>query len=376
MPEAIRSDTQLWADYKNAGGRLSYTDWVKAERPGAPAEKGLRFPWETTAGEGFIAPWTRQVAVPTQEGIRFRQPLTLEQRRPPPPEEPTPTPEEEAAGVDLTGFKIEVPPFPTDPPPEGFRWAFDRDMNRWVPQFTGLTAQQQSQRELQQQQLGLQRQQQLGFPSPEQPPTDAFGRTATWSERLGQWDYPPNWGQRPGDQPAPISPFQQQQFGLQEQQFGLQQQQIEQQQAQFQEQLAFQQQAQQQAAQEQEQRYRAQLAAQPINWLQYAAYTGEQPVIQPWMMPLGFQETGGQVAPQGMQIGQPIPGVQGQQTFANMPALTTPSAQLQAQWGPTAQAQFLGYRQARTGAAPAETQFRLGSGRAPTGQFGGFSRFR
>lgn len=317
----------------------------------------------------------------------------------------------EAAGVELaptptvptpTGLEeVEIPPYPTEPPPTGFRWEWDREAASWVPQFAG-------QEELARQQLELQRRQVTGFPAPTtpfrggvpmagvaagaargptavEPPTDPFGRTATWSARLGEWDYPPNWGQRPADQPAPISPFQEEQFGFQEQQFRAQQQQFQQQQeqaqAQFQAQLEFQQ-AQLQAAQEEQQRqYGAQLAAQPINWLQYAAYTGEEPVVQPWMIPLGFQETGGAVTPQG-QIGQPIPGFQAQagqqgiQTFGGLPQLGTPSAQLQARWGPTAQAQFLGYRQARTGAAPEETQFRLGAGRAPTGAFGGFSRFR
>ncbi len=303
--------------------------------------------------------------------------------------------EAEVAGIDLAG--AEVPSFPTAPPPPGFRWAFDRDLNRYVPQFAGLTAAQQAEQQLAQQQLA-------GFPPPTavgearpaprisagprhpllrelageteraapapaevEAPADPFGRTATWNARLGQWDYPPNWGQRPADQP---DPFQQEQFGLQEQQFKAQQQQ-------FQQQLEFQQTQLQAAQEEQERQYRAQLAAQPINWLQYAAYTGEEPVVQPWMVPLGFQNTGGAVTP-----GQPIPGFEGQagqqqiQTFAGLPQLTTPSAQLQARWGPTAQAQFLGYRQARTGALPEESQFRLGSQRAPTGAFGGFSSFR
>ena len=50
----------------------------------------------------------------------------------------------EAAGVELaptptapTGLGIGVPPQPTEPPPAGFRWAFDRELNRWVPQFAG-----------------------------------------------------------------------------------------------------------------------------------------------------------------------------------------------------------------------------------------------
>ena len=264
--------------------------------------------------------------------------------------------EEEAAKVGLTGLGVEVPPFPTEPPPEGFRWAFDRDLNRWVPQFAGLTPQQEAQRE--------------GFPAPGQPPVDPFGRQGIWNPRTGQYDYPPTYGQRPADQPAPISPFQRQQFGLQRQQ-------VAQQQQQFQQQLGFQQQQAQMAQAEQERQYISQLAANPMSWLQYASYTGQEPIVQPWMVPLGAQG-----AETSLQVGQPIPGFEGQagqrqiQTFADLPQLRTPSAQLQARWGPTAQSQFLGYRQARTGARPEETQFRLGAGRAPTGRFGGFSRFR
>lgn len=297
----------------------------------------------------------------------------------------------EAEGISL-GEEVEVPEFPSEPPPPGFRWAFDRDLNRWVPQFAGLTAAQEAEQRLAQQQMA-------GFPAPTtttmwgrggagpitgaaKAPTDPFGRTATWNARLGQWDYPPNWGQRPADEPEPTSAWERAQLDIQEQQLRQQRAQQEAQQTQFQQQLAFQQERAQIAAEEQERQYMSQLAAQPINWLQYAAYTGQEPVVQPWMVPLGFQNQGGDIVPQGLQIGQPIPGFQGQvgqmgqQTFANLPQLTTPSTQLQARWGPTAQAQFLGYQQARTGAAPEETQFRLGSQRAPTGAFTGFSRFR
>ena len=275
-------------------------------------------------------------------------------------------------GAPPTGGFGGVPPQPTEPPPPGFEWRYDTQANRWIPKFTGQTAQQQSQADLEQQRIDIQRQ---------------------------------------GAQPQAISPFQQQQFGLRQrefeasqsqfqQQFGLQQQQQAQAQAQAQAQLQFQQQQAEQAVELQRQQFTSQLAANPINWLQFAAFTGQPPVIQPWMVPLGFQNTGqgitpqggaaqgGAATPQGLQAGQPIPGfeptggtpttvgAQGTQTFANLPQLNTPSAQLQARWGPTAQAQFLGFQRARTGASPQETQFRLGSQRAPTGRFGGFSRFR
>lgn len=109
------------------------------------------------------------------------------------------------------------------------------------------------------------------------------------------------------------------------------------------------------------QRYGAELAAQPHSWLEYAAYTGEQPAIQPWMQPLMPQQY------QQLGTGQPIPGYQGTQGMAGMPQLTTPSRQYQARMGPTAMGQYQGYQQARTGARPEETEFRLWSAAPPSG---------
>lgn len=61
---------------------------------------------------------------------------------------------------------------------------------------------------------------------------------------------------------------------------------------------------QQQAAQEQ-QNYLAQMAAQPKSWLEYAAASGQPPVVQPWMLPLMPQQYP-ELA--GLQAGQPVPG--------------------------------------------------------------------
>ncbi len=135
----------------------------------------------------------------------------------------------------------------------------------------------------------------------------------------------------------------------------------------------------------------AQLAAQPISWLQHAALSGQQPVVQPWMIPL--MRPG-----QNLQVGQPIPGFQpslpggaieqggflpgtatpapvGNQ-FANLPELRRPSAQLFARMGPTAQQQFLGFRQARTGIPPQETLFRQRQTGPPGSSGGGFQQQR
>ncbi len=135
----------------------------------------------------------------------------------------------------------------------------------------------------------------------------------------------------------------------------------------------------------------AQLAAQPISWLQHAALSGQTPVVQPWMIPL--MRPG-----QNLQVGQPIPGFQPGlpggaieqggflpgtatpapvgSTFANLPELRRPSAQLFARMGPTAQQQFLGFRQARTGIPPQETLFRQRQSGPPGAPSGGFQQQR
>lgn len=106
--------------------------------------------------------------------------------------------------------------------------------------------------------------------------------------------------------------------------------------------------------------YMAQLAAKPINWLEYAAYTGQQPVVQPWMLPLMSQEY-------GFNAGGAIPGWTAE-NMSNIPSLLNPSAQYLARMGPTAQQQYYGYQQAQQGATPTETQWRLWSMAPPGGQ--------
>ena len=118
----------------------------------------------------------------------------------------------------------------------------------------------------------------------------------------------------------------------------------------------------------QKQQELAQLAAQPHSWLEYAALAGEQPAIQPWMLPLMPQEYAG-------AAGEPIPGW-GAESMAGMPALTRPSRQYQARMGPTALQQYGGYRQARTGERPEETEFRLWSQAPPGGQHRGLTQVR
>ena len=143
-----------------------------------------------------------------------------------------------------------------------------------------------------------------------------------------------------------------------QQQMMIEQQRMAQEQAQYQAQLAA-----------EEKARLAQLAAQPISWLQYAAQSGQPPVIQPWMMPLMPQDYGIESA------GSPIPGWTPESGQA-MPQLTNPSTQYQARMGPTAQKQYLGYEQAKTGATPEETQWRLWQRTPPSGANRGLNRVR
>lgn len=136
--------------------------------------------------------------------------------------------------------------------------------------------------------------------------------------------------------------------------------------------------------QQAEREYAAGLAAEPISWLQHAAYTGQQAVVQPWMKPLMPEQYGelgvGAPIPGFPQLGTPGPTGGGwpsrEQTMTGMPGLTTPSRQYQARMGPTSLQQYLGYQQAQTGARPEETQWRLWSQAPPTGQYTGLTRAR
>lgn len=105
--------------------------------------------------------------------------------------------------------------------------------------------------------------------------------------------------------------------------------------------------------------YMSKLAAQPRSWLEYAAYTGQQPVVQPWMLPLMPEQA-------GFNVGGAIPGWSAED-MSRIPELLTPSAQYLARMGPTSQQQYYGYQQARTGASPEETQWRLWSQAPPSG---------
>jgi len=111
------------------------------------------------------------------------------------------------------------------------------------------------------------------------------------------------------------------------------------------------------------------LAAQPTSWLRYAAEANEPPVVQDWMKQLLPEQY------QDLQTGSQIPGWS-PTDMTNMPALLNPSAQLQSRMGPTNLQELYGYKQARTGQTPEESQYKMWGGGAPTGTFGGYSRRR
>jgi len=129
----------------------------------------------------------------------------------------------------------------------------------------------------------------------------------------------------------------------------------------------YRQQAEMQAQAQREATY-AQLLTQPMSWLDPRLYNpsyggGGTPSVQPWMLPLGMSDYA--------SLGESLPGYQqqggGGTPMGSLPQLTTPSMQYFARMGDTAQQQWLGYEQARTGSRPEESMFRLQSRAAPTG---------
>ena len=178
----------------------------------------------------------------------------------------------------------------------------------------------------------------------------------------------PEWVEMtPGTEP--ISEIDQAQLDMMNQQADMDWQQFEAQMAMQEKQLASEDQWRQSQMDLYNKQYGAQLAAQPHSWLEYSAFTGETPVVQPWMQPLSSGDY-----PQ-LQAGQEIPGYSATD-MTGMPDLLRPSRQYQARMGPTAEQQWLGYQQADQGAIPEETLWRQQSAAPPSGRFAGLSRRR
>lgn len=252
-------------------------------------------------------------------------------------------------------------------------------------------------------------------------PKDPFGREATPLEyspegEVTRWDYSPDWGVdpktryaeyvRPSPEPSQFEQattraeqarqaaldkanadviaanqrlkeleleiergkasaqerYQQGQLGATQQQAVLAQQQAQWQREYQQGQLGIQT---QQIEQEKQARL-AQLRANPASWLEYASLSGQNAVIQPWMLPLMPQQYRGQVT-----TGSPIPGyTAGGSDMSGMAALTTPERQYQARMSPASLQQYYGYERARTGAPIEDVQWRLWGTSPPGGNKG------
>lgn len=192
-------------------------------------------------------------------------------------------------------------------------------------------------------------------------PTDPYGRRAKWDADDGMYRYPPDWGQDPATQQAGyMNPYQQAQVAQAQREFEGQQQQGQKEFEFEQQRFAWQQEQSRLQAEANKQRQLSQLRANPASWLEYASLSGQTPVIQPWMVPLG--------ATGQFQAGQSIPGYNPQGQSMNLPELTRPSAQYMNRIAPSQRQQYYGYEQARTGATPEDVQWRMWSGAPPAGQ--------
>jgi hypothetical protein len=146
--------------------------------------------------------------------------------------------------------------------------------------------------------------------------------------------------------------------------------------------------------------YLANLAANPVNWIQYNQAAGNPTVAQPWMQQLGGPSTGTVLGNTGgntggnnetqfgqfntssplpydqspVQVGSssPLPANQtaqpvGSTNSLGLSNLLTPSMQSYARMLPSQQEQYQGYQRALTGATPEDTQMQLWNRAAPSG---------
>ncbi len=265
----------------------------------------------------------------------------MQREQPPMPKE-EPAPEAEAPS-----WIGEPARAPTEKAPEGYDWVWDSSTMRYVmkpraraaPMPTGLTPAEKERFRLQEEAAAAEEARWRGQMEQQEWQREQAEATRAWQEQQAgqagaQW-------QQQFEQAQMQS---QRQYEMQQQQWG--------------EQMQWSQQQAQMQQEEAERRERARLMANPMSWLQYASYAGETPIQQPWMQGL----MAGQY-----EAGAPISGYT-PESGAGMQALTTPSAQLWGRMGPTAQAGFAGYRQARTGARPEETAFRMQAGAPPGGR--------
>jgi hypothetical protein len=316
---------------------LSYAPEIPEGEPYALYESGgLKWPWQTPKGVGFIAPWTPQAQVEYYNPITGQQQTSYIQAGGAP--EQITAGQEFLSGLTAPGQAAAMPEgwfaSPYDIPPEiaqnpNYEINYDPTMMAWRadPVYAegdaGMTALEEEYmrtqmeidrraQELQEQQFAWEREQ-AGQLSPwQEAQLDLAYRELEEANNQSMSDY----------EQAMIQLYQQQQ--------------------------AF---TEQQAA--------AELAANPVNWLQYSALTGETPVVQPWMLPLMPQEY------QGLQIGEPIPGWS-TTDMSGMPTLLNPSAQYWARMTPEQRQMYLGYIQALTGQSAEDIQFRMWSA-APSG---------
>jgi len=251
--------------------------------------KGFKFPWETPAGQGFQAPWTGvNPLAPTQPtgptGPNYG-PYNDPGQIPPELLERYDWEPYDQSYIDESGKTAKVTRYRLIPK------ATMTPYQEWQTGQAGATSE--------------------GYPLPsgqEQTTWDEGGNEWFWNEYSGRYEQTGRYNQAydmglqqqqaQESTPEAMSDWQRAQMELAQQQ------------------LAAEQGWKQQEYGLEQQQYASQLAAQPKSWLEYAAYTGQPPVVQPFMLPLMPQEYAGL---EGLRAGQPIPGWPEQFTGSNAP---------------------------------------------------------
>lgn len=323
-------DWPEFEDYQRAGGGFGYEQWKREGKP--PPPTGITpYAREILERTGGVPPGVapERVGLPAV-GERVEVERALRGVGKAEPTAPT---------------ELAAPTFPTAEPPTGYRWEYDSASMRYVLKpIPGAAPRTEWERE---------RLEEQARKAEEEAAKED-------EERRRQWEWREEEARREEEQRRQQQEWTEQEAMREqtwrEQQLAAQQQQQQQMLGWYREQAQMQQ-------EEAERQEMARLSAQPMSWLQYASYTGEQPAVQKWMEPLMPQQY------QGLEAGGAIPGWTPEGGTA-MPQLTTPSAQLYSRMGPTAQQQMAGYRQARTGIRPEEQEFRRRAQAPPGGRAG------
>lgn len=180
---------QMFQDYRNGGGKLSYDQWIAAGKP-IPSTAPTTYTPETLP--------TPSTPTPDEDSdlTKMLQDAAVEDAKRVAEAWNTPLPNGAKLGEIVT---LE----------DGSQGFWTRDENGY-PKINFLTA-------------ATKQRDTVLIPAPGEPPEDNYGRAATWDGTDGEWKYPPDWSKDPETLKAGyVSPYDQARLDLEQKQLDIQ----------------------------------------------------------------------------------------------------------------------------------------------------------